>query len=770
LRLEQLEDRAVPATITVNTTADTIAIDGLASLREAITSINNQADVNGDVTLNRVGGYASTPGGTPDVINFNIAAAGVQTISTTSAMSTIIRPLTINGYSQTGASVNTLANADNAVLLIALSGTNAGAAVDGLTLGAGSGGSTIKGLVVSNFTGNGIVVQSNGNTIVGNFVGVDHTGTIQQPNGTFPTSGDGIRVVSASNNLIGTPAAADRNIVSGNALDGIHIIGTLTAPATGNLVQGNFVGVGADGKTSVGNRTEPAPATGAPEGNNLFGIEISGGNLNTIGGTTAGARNVVGFNAEGIELDNGAQQNFVQGNFVGVGADGVTAVANLLHGIALRSSNGFSAPLGPAQPNEPGTSNNLIGGTTAGAGNLVEFNGTGGIAVFGNPVSASGQPNVGNAILGNSIFQNGRSFMTAASKPTPLLGIDLANGFLFPRDDGATANDSKGHGAPNDPNNFQDFPVLASVTSSGGQTVITGALTQSVSPNTTFRIEFFANDPDPLGLPAEGQQFLGFVNATTNASGVATFTATFNVSVASGRIVTATATDPLGNTSEFGAGLAVQPPQPPSPPSPSPSSVPPPFVSVAFGPAGEVVEVVSATGALTQLDASGAHVLGSGIRSASAAFGPKGEVLLLTFQNGALVQFDASGAHLLAGAGSVRTASAAFGPGGEVLLLTFQNGALVQFDASGTHVLASSNIGSASAAFGPAGLVIVATLQDGTLVQAGATGIRVLAGAGTALTASVAAGAGGEILDVILQDGTLVQADATGVHRLGQLL
>src|SRR5206468_5931599 len=134
------------------------------------------------------------------------------------------------------------------------------------------------------------------------------------------------------------------------------------------------------------------------------------------------ARNVVGFNGAGIEVDNGGQQNIIQGNFSGVGADGVTPAANLLHGIVLRSSNGFGPPLGPAQPNEPGVSFNLIGGTTAGAGNVVAFNGTGGIAVFGNPVSASGQPHIGNAIEGNSVFENGRS--SSASSLIPLLGID----------------------------------------------------------------------------------------------------------------------------------------------------------------------------------------------------------------------------------------------------------------------------------------------------------------------------------------------------------
>src|SRR5205814_7635799 len=130
------------------------------------------------------------------------------------------------------------------------------------------------------------------------------TGTTRRPNGTSPNSGAGILILNASNTQFGSTSPADRNIPSGNAVNGIHVVGTLTAPATGNIIQGNFVGVAADGKSSVGNRTEPAPAPGAPEGNNLFGIEISGGNLNMIGGgLLAGARNVVGFNGDGIELD-----------------------------------------------------------------------------------------------------------------------------------------------------------------------------------------------------------------------------------------------------------------------------------------------------------------------------------------------------------------------------------------------------------------------------------------------------------------------------------
>src|SRR5262249_57136558 len=118
---------------------------------------------------------------------------------------------------------------------------------------------------------------------------------------------------------------------SGTAVDGISVLGTFPSPATGNLILNNFVGVAADGKSSVGNRTEPAPAPGSAEGNNLFGIEISGGYLNTIGGTTAGSRNVVGLNRAGIEGGKGGPQNGIQGNLFRRRAHGVKPAGRPSH-------------------------------------------------------------------------------------------------------------------------------------------------------------------------------------------------------------------------------------------------------------------------------------------------------------------------------------------------------------------------------------------------------------------------------------------------------
>jgi hypothetical protein len=170
------------------------------SFREAITAINAGNNL-GDPDI-----VAQNPGtfGTNDTINFNIPGAGVKTINVGTdpsasgiALPTITKPLTINGYTQGVASVNTQANTDNAVILIQLNGTGAGVASNGLVLGAGSGGSTIRGLAINRFTVDGIVVQSNGNTISGNFIGTDPTGTTRMPNGTFPGSGDGILIQNA---------------------------------------------------------------------------------------------------------------------------------------------------------------------------------------------------------------------------------------------------------------------------------------------------------------------------------------------------------------------------------------------------------------------------------------------------------------------------------------------------------------------------------------------------------------------------------------------
>src|SRR5262249_2061830 len=144
--------RCLLSTFSVLNTADS----GTGSLRQAITDANSTANV----------------GGVPDRIEFNIPGAGVHTISPASALPAITDAVTIDGYTQPGASPNTLNVGDNAVLLIELNGANVSS---GLIITGG--GSTIRGLVINRFGSQGddgvVLLKSDSNVIAGNFIGLN---------------------------------------------------------------------------------------------------------------------------------------------------------------------------------------------------------------------------------------------------------------------------------------------------------------------------------------------------------------------------------------------------------------------------------------------------------------------------------------------------------------------------------------------------------------------------------------------------------------------
>ncbi|HEY2161775.1 MAG TPA: hypothetical protein VGH24_10740, partial [Solirubrobacteraceae bacterium] len=483
---------ATAATITVTAASDDITPnDGGVSLREAIMSINagnNLGDP--DIITHVTGTY-----GVNDTIDFAISGAVRHVISVGTdssapglALPTIIKPVTINGYSQSGASVNTLANADNAVLEIALNGAHAPASADGLLFGIGtanSAGSALEGLDIYGFGGNQVELRSQNDFVVGNELGFD-TG------GSAATSGQGVLIAFAGTETIGGSTPAARNVISGNVGSGVKISGINAAPATGNVVQGNFIGVGPTGTSTNGNgRLAPNTHVGA--------VQVDGGNANTIGGTAAGARNVIAGNGSGVDIRNGGEDNTVQGNFIGVGADGVTHVPNLDFGVHVGSDGNQSPPAGSGQANEPAASGNFIGGTTAGAGNLIEFNGGDAVVIDGTMPqnNATQAQNSGNSVEGNSIFSNGG------------LGIDLK----------AVAANPK-------PNNLMAAPAITAVTTGGASTVIAGTLSMPGSGGMTVRVELFASASCDAGGAGEGQEFLGFANVTTDGSGNASFSTT----------------------------------------------------------------------------------------------------------------------------------------------------------------------------------------------------------------------------------------------------
>lgn len=322
----------------------------------------------------------------------------------------------------------------------------------------------------------------------GNFVQGNWVGLDVTGNATLGNGATGISVVTASGNTIGGATAAERNVVSGNGTNGIR----LRTGSSNNSVLGNLIGTNAAGTAVLGNTADGVQISDNAT-NNLVGV--LGGGVGSIS---------VGNGLHGVRIsDATCTGNTIDGMGVGVALDGVTPMPNLGNGVLI----------------ENGASGNTIGGFGfASVGNRIQFNSGAGVLI------TSG---TGNRISSNSISGNGG------------LGIDLAPTGVTPND----ADDSD-----TGPNQLQNFPILSSASAASGQTHVLGSLTSTVS--TTFRVEFFANTACDASGNGEGKYPLGFADVPTNASGIGLIDAILN-SAAQGAFITATATDPSGNTSEF---------------------------------------------------------------------------------------------------------------------------------------------------------------------------------------------------------------------------
>ena len=216
--------------------------------------------------------------------------------------------------------------------------------------------------------------NTDGNGIQGNYIGTDASGSFAVPN---QYSGVGI-YYDQKNTLIGGTNAGAGNVISGNGQYGIYVDGLFNS---GVVIQGNYLGTDATGNNVVSNA--------------IGGVLVTDGAHGVIiGGTNATARNVISGNGVvGIYLNGpGCSSNVVQGNYVGVNAAGTAAVPNL-NGVYLVG----------------GTSSTLIGGTIAGARNVVSGNGD-----YGLFVSDPGTTNnliegnyVGTDVTGSNALGNG---------------------------------------------------------------------------------------------------------------------------------------------------------------------------------------------------------------------------------------------------------------------------------------------------------------------------------------------------------------------------
>jgi CSLREA domain-containing protein len=496
---------------TVTTTGD--ANDGVCdsshcSLREALGAANEN------------------PG--PDTVAFSIPGTGPHEIHPESSLPDITDPITIDGTTQDG-SAERLQVTVNGVFV-------GGEAAVGFRVTAGN--STIRGLAVIRWEHIGIELDgAGGNSIEGTYIGADAPD--QPPRG----NGHGIKIKNSHDNRIGGPHTSSRNIISGNLINGVLIEGP---ESTGNVVAGNYIGIAANGESSLGNGLDGVAILDAPEnviggrdaGNvissngsngvrvfgakarsnrivaNLIGTAADGvtprGNgqkgiwlmapENLVGGPADGEGNVVAMSQQAgliIQGPNG-HGNVVQGNFIGTNRSSVSSLPNSRFGVRVLRAGG-----------------NLIGGTGAGEGNVIALNGSSGVVV---------EDSTGVAILGNSIWGNFE------------LGIDL----LPPRGSNPTNSGDNETGA----NGLQNFPVLEGATVSG---LIRGVLKSQ--PNLTYRIELFLNPMCDGSGRGEGEIFKGHLLVTTDNSGHASFQRL--VDPAGVGVFVATATSPSNNTSEF---------------------------------------------------------------------------------------------------------------------------------------------------------------------------------------------------------------------------
>jgi titin len=412
--MEPLESRTLLSAITVTTTKDVVADDGLTSLREAILAANDRSlDI--------------------DRINFAIGAGdpgydavtGVCTIQPLTQLPNITDAVVIDGYTQAGASANTLAVGSNAVLKVELRGDllsfSGDAAFDanGLVL-QGTVGSVVRGLAIGDFAGSGIqILVGSANRIEGNFIGTDATGATARGNGlSFYDSSTpylansfvaGVAIFSNDNVIGGTEAAA-RNVISDN-LSGVAIRFAIGPDGQRNKIQGNLIGTDATGSLALGNR--------------VYGVWSNAVDDTEIGGTASGAGNVVSANGyHGIEISG--SRGVVQGNYVGTNAAGDAPLAN--GGDGIRAIYDTDTLIGGA-----GAGNLVYGGNGYGIssvngehtrvqGNIVGLDATGARDIDGGYQGGTGifvqyagaliggvNPGEGNVVSGNNVGIDSRA-------------------------------------------------------------------------------------------------------------------------------------------------------------------------------------------------------------------------------------------------------------------------------------------------------------------------------------------------------------------------
>lgn len=259
---------------------------------------------------------------------------------------------------------------------------------NGVHIRNGADGNTVGGTtveernVISANRGYGVHIEGSGttgNVVSGNYIGTGANGNYAPAE--LGNDGDGVIINNgASDTIVGGSTAGSRNVLANNDWSGVAIYGSGTDD---NTVLGNYVGLNAAGTTAIGNR--------------LLGIYVGpGAQGNVIGGDTAGERNIIGGNVrDGVQIQgDGADHNVVSGNWIGLRPDGLQ-MANGWDGVRIFDN----------------ACQNRVGGTAPGEGNVISGNGYSGVSIYGsgtmtNTVEGNyiGTNPAGTAALGNSMY------------------------------------------------------------------------------------------------------------------------------------------------------------------------------------------------------------------------------------------------------------------------------------------------------------------------------------------------------------------------------
>jgi CSLREA domain-containing protein len=479
---------SLAATIIVNSTADVVANDGQCTLREAILAANTNA------ASGPSGGECAAGDLGADTITFNIPGAGVHTITPVSALPAITEAVTIDGYTQPGASPNTNAFPGplNAVLKIELDNTNSQLRFDAPVC-------IVRGLVINRGLDN-IVINADDIVVTGNFIGTNAAGTAALPNAG---GGYGIHILGTRHRADigygGGSATTERNLISGDALGGIF--GSAGIAGNGSpdgVILGNFIGTDVTGTVAL--------ARPGAVGVTVANFTVTG---NLISGNSGGGVDIV---PPGNSIVAGLCGGPDPGQMIGTQRDGVSPLGNGgFGGVILHGGNTV-----------------VGGGSCTGITNVIAFNNGFGVDV----VPGSN----GNQITFNSIHDNASLGISLTDTATP-----LAN-------DPCDADTSPG-------NEGQNAPVITIANVNGTSVSIVGTINGKA--NTSYGIDFYANNTcDPSGQ-GEGRTWIGSTVAMTDGTCNTNFFLSTSFP-ASQNIFTATATDLSTDpshrrTSEFSA-------------------------------------------------------------------------------------------------------------------------------------------------------------------------------------------------------------------------